>query len=37
MPYISPDDRKNYDAIVKELVDDLYHSGEAWKVISIHH
>tara|TARA_A200000159_G_scaffold87804_1_gene81336 strand:+ start:2342 stop:2617 length:276 start_codon:yes stop_codon:yes gene_type:complete len=31
MPYISPDDRKNYDAVVKELVEDLYHSGEAWR------
>lgn len=31
MPYIDPNDRPNYDSFISEMVEDLYHSGEAWK------
>ncbi len=31
MPYINPEDRPNYDVVIKEMVEDLYHSGDNWR------
>lgn len=31
MPYIKPENRESFESAIDLILEDLYHSGEAWK------